>query len=42
MAIIRSQFRTLYNGNSDFAMEIGWKIEANGNLLINQARPWID
>ena len=42
MATIRSQFRALYGGNSDFAMEIEWKIEANGNLLIKQARPWID
>jgi pyruvate,water dikinase len=43
MSLIRSQFRTLYKGDAtNFAMEIEWKIEADGNLLIKQARPWID
>lgn len=42
MRTIKSHFRSLYGGNSAFAMEIEWKIEANGSLVIKQARPWID
>jgi len=42
MATLHSRFRTLYNGNSAFAMEIEFKITAAGDIIIKQARPWVD
>jgi hypothetical protein len=42
MSLIRSHFRPLYGGGSDFAMEIEWKITSAGKLQIKQARPWVE
>ena len=42
LRLIQTHFRRLYHGNSDFGMEIEFKIAINGQLIIKQARPWID
>ena len=42
MASIQSRFRPLYSGDSTFAMEIEWKITSTGQLMIKQARPWVE
>ena len=42
MATLHSRFRTLYRGDSSFAMEIEFKITAAGDIIIKQARPWVD
>ena len=42
MARIQSHFRPLYGSPPGFAMELEWKIDAQGRLAIKQARPWID
>lgn len=42
MAKIHSRFQPLYGYPPDFAMELEWKIDAQGRLAIKQARPWID
>ncbi|MFT5110231.1 MAG: pyruvate,water dikinase [Pseudoalteromonas tetraodonis] len=42
MKLIQSHFKTLYDGNSAFAMEIEFKVRADGNLAIKQARPWVE
>jgi phosphoenolpyruvate synthase/pyruvate phosphate dikinase len=43
MNVIHRRFRTLYGGDFDtFAMEIEWKINSAGQLVIKQARPWVE
>jgi hypothetical protein len=45
MALIQRRFRTLYHirpTNLDFAMDIEFKITADGRLNIKQARPWVE
>ena len=42
MKRIQSHFRAKYRGDSSFAMEIEFKILADGSLAIKQARPWVE
>jgi len=45
MGRIQEHFRTLYGippANLDFAMEIEFKITADGHLSMKQARPWVE
>ena len=44
LGTIHSVFHGLYNirRDSDFAMEIEYKITSEGQLAIKQARPWVD
>jgi hypothetical protein len=43
LGTIHSQFRNLYgvSAQAQFAMEIEYKITAEGTLAIKQARPWV-
>lgn len=42
LAIVQSRFRSLYEAPSSFAMEVEFKITVDGNLIIKQARPWLE
>ena len=44
LGTIHNAFHSLYNilRDSDFAMEIEYKITSEGQLAIKQARPWVD
>jgi pyruvate, water dikinase len=41
---IQKHFKELYGANADpkFAMDIEFKIDAAGKLMVKQARPWVD
>ncbi|MEM9547747.1 MAG: PEP/pyruvate-binding domain-containing protein [Bacteroidota bacterium] len=42
LSVIHDEFQELYNAdnNPDFAMDIEYKVTANNQLIIKQARPW--
>lgn len=44
MQRIQSHFRAVYNafGDREFAMDIEFKVDTDGQLVIKQARPWVD
>lgn len=42
MQLIQTHFRRLYEGGARFGMEIEFKITDESQLVIKQARPWID
>lgn len=44
MRTIQRHFRQVYDalGDPDFAMDIEFKVDAMGQLVIKQARPWVD
>jgi pyruvate,water dikinase len=42
LATVQARFRALYKGSSTFAMEVEFKITAEGDLIIKQARPWLE
>lgn len=44
MQTIQRHFRQVYNalGDRAFAMDIEFKVDADGQLVIKQARPWVD
>jgi hypothetical protein len=42
MARIHSRFAPLYKNPVGFAMELEWKFDFAGKLVIKQARPWVE
>lgn len=44
MELIRDHFKKVYQAENDpqFAMEIEFKVSKNGEVLVKQARPWVD
>jgi len=44
MRIIQQHFRSIYDaaGDREFAMDIEFKVDVDGQLVIKQARPWVD
>lgn len=44
LRLLHDRFAQLYGreGDADFAMEVEFKVEADGSLLIKQARPWVE
>ena len=42
IAQIHERFQLLYKGDNDFAIEIEFKITEENQLVIKQARPWVD
>ena len=42
MNIVHTHFKGLYRGNSNFAMEIEFKLAENGKFIIKQTRPWVE
>ncbi len=44
METIQSEFKVLYEAQDDpaFAMDIEFKVDADGALAVKQARPWVD
>lgn len=42
LQVVQSRFRSLYGAPSGFAMEVEFKITAEGDLVIKQARPWLE
>ena len=39
---IRTHFRGLYDGDSNFAIEIEFKVSEDGTIIVKQARPWVE
>jgi hypothetical protein len=44
MAIIQRNFEGVYGrqGDTTFAMDIEFKIDASGGPIVKQARPWVE
>jgi hypothetical protein len=44
METIQARFKAIYGAGDDpaFAMDIEFKIDARGRLVVKQARPWVD
>ena len=42
LQLIQTHFKRLYNGDRNFGMEIEFKFDRDQQLIIKQARPWID